>query len=62
MSSVFKKPKVKNIAPEEVSPNYVVEDLETARDMERRRQRRTGALSQFLSRDNSYGNKTRLGD
>lgn len=60
MSSAFKKPKVKVIQPEEVEP-MVVDNSEVIREMEKKRQKRMGALSQLLSHDNSYGNKTTLG-
>lgn len=60
MSSVFKSPKVRYVEPEEVIPDYV-EDTETIRDMEKKRKKKMGALSQFLSHDNSYGYKTTLG-
>ena len=60
MSSVFKKPKVKVIQPEEVVPE-IVDDSETVRAMEKKRQKKMGALSQLLSHDNSYGRKTTLG-
>ncbi len=55
MSSVFKKPKVKAIQPEEVEPLMVVDNSEVVRDMEKKRQKRMGALSQLLAHDNSYG-------
>lgn len=61
MSSVFKKPKVKVIQqPEEIVPE-IVDDSEIVRSMEKRRQKKMGALSQLLSHDNSYGKKTTLG-
>lgn len=60
MSGVFKKPKVKVIQPQEVVPE-VVDDSEIVRSMEKVRQKKMGALSQFLSHDNTYGNKTKLG-
>ena len=60
MSSAFKKPKVKVVQPEEVVPE-IVDDSEIVRNMEKRRQKKMGAYSQFLSHDNSYGKKTTLG-
>jgi len=60
MSSVFKKPKVKYIQPVEVEPEYV-EPIETMMDVEKKRKKKMGAVSQLLSHDNSYGSKTTLG-
>lgn len=67
MSSVFKSPKVVNVQPEEVQP-VIVDDSEEIRLIEGKRKKKMGAVSQMLSRDNSYGglmsgngNKTTLG-
>lgn len=67
MSSVFKTPKVVNVKPEEVQP-VIVDDSEEIRLIEGRRKKKMGAISQMLSRNNSYGvinfgneNKTTLG-
>lgn len=62
MSSVLKKPKVKYIQPEEVTPEYV-NPIETIMDEEVKRKKKMGALSQILAKDNSYGSsgKTTLG-
>lgn len=67
MSSVFKKPKVVNIQPDDVAP-MIVDDSEEIRLIEGRRKKKMGAVSQLLSKDNSYGeemfqsgNKTTLG-
>lgn len=54
MSSVFKKPKVKVVQPQEVTPE-IVDNSEIVQDLERRRKKRMGAISQLLSHDNSYG-------
>lgn len=62
MSSVFKKPKVKYIQPKEVEPE-LVDPVETLMDVEVKRKKKMGALSQILAKDNSYGSagKTTLG-
>lgn len=62
MSSVFKKPKVKYIQPKEVTPEYV-EPIDTLLDVEVKRKKKMGALSQILAKDNTYGSsgKTTLG-
>lgn len=54
MSSVFSKPKVVQVQPEEVDP-VVVDNSEEVHALEQRRKKRMGAVSQLLSRDNSYG-------
>ena len=62
MSSVFSKPKVVQIEPEEVEPE-VVDNSEEVQELERKRKKKMGAVPQLLSRDNSYGSggKTTLG-
>ncbi len=61
MSSVFKNPKVVKVEPKEVEPE-IVDMSETYFEMEKRRKKKMGAVSQLLSKDNSYGNpKTSLG-
>ncbi len=64
MSSVFDKPKVKMIQPKEAELTIagVTDDPMILLEKERKRQRRMGALSQFLSRDYGYGHKTTLGE
>lgn len=57
MSSVMKKPKVKYIQPAEVRPEYV-DPIETMMDVEKKRKKKMGAVSQLLSHDNG---KTTLG-
>ena len=63
MSSVFSKPKVVQIEPEEVEPE-VVDNSEEVQELERKRKKKMGAVSQLLSHDNSYGSggKTTLGE
>ena len=61
MSSVFKSPKVINIEPKEVEPE-IVDMSEMVFEMEKKRKKKMGAISQLISKDNSYGNpKTTLG-
>ncbi len=62
MSSVFSKPKVVQIEPEEVEPE-VVDNSEEVQELERKRKKKMGAVSQLLSHDNFYGSggKTTLG-
>ncbi len=54
MSSVFKTPKVKEILPEEISP-YLVDKSELYFELEKKRQKKMGAVSQLLAKDNTYG-------
>ncbi len=54
MSSIFKTPKVRNIAPRQVDP-MIVDRSEFYYDLEIKRQRKRGAVSQLLSHDNTYG-------
>ena len=51
MSSVFKSPKVIMQQPEEVLPE-VVDDNEIVFEMEKKRKKKMGAVSQLLARDN----------
>lgn len=63
MSSVFKSPKVKKVETKVVEPEVmVVDNSETVYEMEKKRKKKMGAVSQLISRDNSYdGIKTKLG-
>ena len=54
MSSVFKSPKVVNIQPTTVVPE-VVDNAEVVYELEKKRKKKMGAVSQLLSRDNTYG-------
>lgn len=54
MSSVFKSPKVVHIQPKEVVPE-VVDNAEVVYELEKKRKKKMGAVSQLLSRDNTYG-------
>ena len=54
MSSVFKSPKVVNVQPVEVRPE-VVDNSETVYELEKKRKKKMGAVSQLLSHDNTYG-------
>lgn len=54
MSSVFKTPKVREVLPEEVNP-YLLDRSELYFELEKKRQKKTGAVSQLLAKDNSYG-------
>lgn len=67
MSSVFSKPKVKQIEVVEPEP-VIVDNSEEVLELEKKRKKRMGAVSQLLSQDNSYdygfgagGGKTTLG-
>lgn len=63
MSSVFSKPKVVQVQPQEVELE-VVDNSEEVRELESKRKKKMGAVSQLLSHDNSYGSgsgKTTLG-
>lgn len=62
MSSVFKSPKVKTVEPAVVEPE-IVDNSETVYELEKKRKKKMGAISQLISRDNSYGViKTKLGE
>ncbi len=63
MSSVFSKPKVVQVQPQEVELE-VVDNSAEVRELESKRKKKMGAVSQLLSHDNSYGSgggKTTLG-
>lgn len=63
MSSVFKSPKVHHVEPVQVEPE-VVNDNEIVADLEKKRKKRMGAVSQLLSSDRNaggYGSKKTLG-
>lgn len=66
MSSVFSSPKVVNVQPQEVEP-VIVDNSEQIQEIENRRKKKMGAVSQLLSYDNDYsafnngGGKTKLG-
>lgn len=62
MSSVFKSPKVKTVDTVVVEPE-IVDNSETVYELEKKRKKKMGAISQLISRDNSYGViKTKLGE
>ena len=54
MSSVFKSPKVVTVQPTEVVPE-VVDNSEVVYELEKKRKKKMGAVSQLLSHDNTYG-------
>lgn len=54
MSSVFKSPKVVQIQPTEVTPE-VVDNTEVVYELEKKRKKKMGAVSQLLAHDNTYG-------
>ena len=54
MSSVFKKPKVVTVEQKEIEPETVDVSAITY-ELEKKRKKKTGAVSQLLSHDNSYG-------
>lgn len=56
MSSVFKskKTKVRQITPREVEP-MILDRSELYYELEKKRQKKQGAVSQLISRDNTYG-------
>lgn len=60
MSSVFKSPKIKPVEIKDIEPE-IVDVSETVFEMEKKRKKKMGAVSQLLSKDNSYGGKTTLG-
>lgn len=61
MSSVFKTPKVRQIETRVVEPE-IVDMSESVFEMEKKRKKKMGAVSQLLSKDNSYKGKTVLGE
>ena len=61
MSSVFKTPKVEAVETKVVEPE-VVDLSDTVYELEKKRKKKMGAVSQLISQDNSYGNlKNTLG-
>lgn len=60
MSSVFSTPKVVQVQQQEVTPE-VVDTSAEVQEIEKKRKKKMGAVSQLLSHDNSYGGKTTLG-
>ena len=54
MSSVFKKPKVVKVEQPVVEPE-AVDVSEVTYDLEKKRKKRMGAVSQLLSHQNDYG-------
>lgn len=60
MSSVFKSPKVKVVKPEEVQPE-LVDNNEIEYELDKKRRRKMGAVSQLLAQNNGANNKTTLG-
>jgi hypothetical protein len=61
MSSVFKSPRVRTIETNVVEPE-VVDLSESVYELEKKRKKKMGAVSQLISKDNSYGNlKNTLG-
>ncbi len=61
MSSVFKTPKIKPVETKVVEPE-VVDMSETVYELEKKRKKKMGAISQLLSKDNSFSNvKNTLG-
>lgn len=53
MSSVFKIPKVREILPKEISP-YLLDKSELYYELEKKRQKKMGAVSQLLAKNNTY--------
>lgn len=62
MSSVFKSPKVTYVTPEPEIVPETVDDNEITSELEKKRKRRMGAVSQLLSQDRQgEKGKTTLG-
>ena len=64
MSSVFKSPKVTTVAPTPVAIQ-TVDNNETLEELEKKRKKRMGAISQLLSSDRQRSNvigKKKLGE
>lgn len=55
MSSVFKSPKVTYVTPEPEIVPEVVDDNEITSELEKKRKRRMGAVSQLLAEDRENG-------
>lgn len=60
MSSVFKSPKIKVVKPQEVEPE-IVDNNEIEYELNRKRRRKMGAISQLLAHNTTGNNKTTLG-
>ncbi len=60
MSSVFKGPKIKVVKPTEVQPE-LVDNNEIEYELNKKRRRKMGAISQLLAHDTTSNNKTTLG-
>lgn len=61
MSSIFKKPKIQTVKPEEtVKPEYV-DNNEIEYELDKKRKRKMGAVSQLLMQNNTTNDKTTLG-
>ena len=60
MSSVFKSPKIKVVKPQEVEPD-IVDNNEIEYELNRKRRRKMGAISQLLAHNTTGNNKTTLG-
>ncbi|MBR5599030.1 MAG: hypothetical protein IKW39_03220 [Alphaproteobacteria bacterium] len=61
MSSVFKTPKVRKVETKVVEQE-IVDNSETVYEMEKKRKKKMGAISQLISRNNSYSDeKIKLG-
>ena len=61
MSSIFKKPKIQTVKAEEtVKPEYV-DNNEIEYELDKKRKRKMGAVSQLLMQNNTTNDKTMLG-
>ena len=61
MSSVFKTPKVNTVETKVIEPE-VVDMSETVYELEKKRKKKMGAVSQLISKNNSYSDlKNTLG-
>lgn len=61
MSSIFKKTKIQTVKPEEtVKPEYV-DNNEIEYELDKKRKRKMGAVSQLLMQNNTTNDKTTLG-
>lgn len=60
MSSVFKSPKIKVAQPAEVLPE-LVDNNEIEYELDKKRKRKMGAVSQLLTQNSGSNNKTTLG-
>jgi len=57
MSSVFKSPKVSYVQPATVEPE-VVDDSQIISDLEKKRKKKMGAISQLISLDRNSSDKS----